>query len=106
MFSARGPAIPEATWVPGTLHKGQIRPSSIGLEHAGGPKIRNRLAELGCGVPREWRIVSDHSKRGLVVEVPDGEDHARIVDWLVAAAVTVSAAPLTGKWRAAVFRKS
>ncbi len=107
-LSASGPAVPQATWVPGppmrrdpALHE----PDSIGLQHPGGPKARFRLAELGCPVPDGWRIRSDHPRRGLVIELPDDTDPAEVVAWLLQAARVLASKPLSDRWIAAVYRR-
>ncbi len=107
-LSARGPALPQATWVPGppmrrdpSLHE----PDSIGLQHPGGPKARFRLAELGAPIPDGWRVRSDHPRRGLVVELPDDIDPSAVVAWLLHAANVLTTLPMPDSWIAAVYRR-
>ena len=95
MFTARGPQVPIATWVPSE--------SSAGVQHAAGPKAAARLADAGVHVPDGWRVVQDHPKRGLVVAVPAGTDNETVVDWLLAAARALCTVPRTGDWLATVY---
>jgi hypothetical protein len=95
LFTARGPEVPIATWVP--------EESSAGIQHAAGPKAAARLAEAGIPVPDGWRVVQDHPKRGLVVVVPKGTADADVVAWLLPAARALCRVPLTGDWLASVY---
>jgi hypothetical protein len=105
-ISSRGPAVPKATWVPGeTKRNGSIAPDSIGLQHRGGPRARATLAEAGSPIPPEWKLLSDHPKRGLVIELPAGVMPETIVQWLVAAARILSPIDLPDTWVAAVHRR-
>jgi hypothetical protein len=104
-ISAKGPTVPEATWVPGERKRhGATAADSIGLRHGGGPRARVALAEAGCPVPARWRILSDHSKRGLVIELPDGADPRQVLDWLISAARVLSPIDLPQRWIAEVHR--
>jgi hypothetical protein len=104
-ISAKGPAVPIATWVPGERKRKGDEPDSIGLQHRGGPKARFTLADAGTPVPDGWKILSDHPKRGLVVQLPDGVDPATVVDWLVRAARVLSPMPLPDRWVALVLTR-
>jgi hypothetical protein len=96
LFTARGPQVPIATWVPAE--------DSAGIQHAAGPKAAARLAEAGVPVPDGWRVVQDHPKRGLVMRVPQGTPDADVITWLLAAARELCGVPLTGDWLASVYR--
>jgi hypothetical protein len=103
LFSARGPAIPLATWTPPPAPKrGRVQPAMVGLQHGVGAKVKGRLAELGHPVPDDWVAVQDYAKKGLVVAGPPAADHAEVVRWLLRAAALLTPMPLTG-WRMAVY---
>jgi hypothetical protein len=102
-LAARGPAIPMATWSVGTPTKRGPGRDTIGLQHSSGPRAVARLADLGLGLPAGWIKVMDHSRRGLVVTVPPGQDHEDVLHWLLSAAHALSAVPLTGHWLARVY---
>jgi hypothetical protein len=106
LFSGRGPDVPLATWVPGTAPGGRRRPEppTIGILHPAGPRASATLAESGHAVPDGWAVVQDYSKKGLVVAVPPSVPHAEVVEWLLDAASALTVVPLTGRWRAAVYR--
>ena len=93
LFSNAGPDVPLCTWVPGQPT------SSIGVQHATGPKAADRLKIVERGIPDGWRVRQDHPKRGLVVEVPGGVPNSRVLDWLLDAGAALSTMRLTGRWR-------
>jgi hypothetical protein len=99
-----GPAVPLCTWTPGEeRRRGGVGPSSIGVQHAAGPKAARRLAELGAPVPDGWQVVQDHPRRGLVVRPPVGEPPAEVLAWLLWAGQWLCATATTGWWKAAVY---
>lgn len=104
LVSGRGPAVPRATWVPADTRRRRPEPMSIGILHATGSKAVERLADKEVEVPERWRVVSDHSKRGLVAWVPIDIPHAEVLAWTLAAARALTRIPLAGRWRAAVHR--
>jgi len=104
LFSARGPAVPLATWTPAkTQRRGRREPAMIGLQHPAGSKAKPLLAELGHPVPDGWMVVQDHVRKGLVVTLPDGVAAADVLGWALRAGRLLSTVPLTGQWRAAVY---
>lgn len=105
LFSGRGPDVPLATWTPGEVRKGgRPEPPSIGLLHPAGANARGKLAELGRAVPDGWVVLQDFGKKGLVVAVPPEADHGEVLAWLLAAARALSIIPITGTWRAVIYR--
>jgi hypothetical protein len=104
-ISAKGPAVPEATWVPGEPKRHGVSPDSIGLQHRGGPKARFTLAAAGTPIPHGWKVLSDHPRRGLVLELPKETDPETVVQWLVRAAVVLSPMTLPDQWVAAVHSR-
>lgn len=108
LFSARSPTVlPVATWVAGVPRRdGSREPATIGIQHPVGRKVATRLVEAGLRPPATWRGRQDNPRRGLVVEVPADEDPAVVLDWLLRVVQELSPVPLTGDWRAQVFRPS
>ncbi len=95
--------VPNATWVPGRhLPDGETKPTTIGLQHAAGPRVAATLRERGVPLPDDWRITQDHPRRGLVVSVPPTADPRTVVSWLLQAAGAICVVPTTGRWRASV----
>jgi hypothetical protein len=95
--------VPTATWMPGRLHPGgPARPTTVGLQHAAGPHLAWKLADLGLPRPEGWRITQDHPRRGLVVTVPPDADNAATIDWLLRLAAAVCTVPTTGRWEASI----
>jgi hypothetical protein len=103
-FSSRGPDIPLCTWVPRQRHRHSTEPQTVGVHHGAGGKAVDRLAAAGIEVPAGWRVVQDHTRRGLVIAVPDDVPHTAIVEWLVEAGTALCPIPLSGWWRAAIHR--
>lgn len=104
LFSGRGPAVPELSWVPGRVGRRGPGPVSVGVRHASGPRLKQRLADEGHPVPHTWTVVDDNPRRGFVAQLPDGADPALVLDWLLTVAESVTAVPLTGRWQAVVHR--
>lgn len=103
--SGRGPAVPRITWVPADTSRRRPEPMSVGILHGTGAGAADRLAEKDAALPERWRVVADHSKRGLVAYVPIDVPHADVLAWAVAAGPALTRIPLTGRWRAAVHRR-
>ncbi len=101
VFSARGDAVPMATWsapeAPGLR-------STVGIEHGSGPQALSRLSAHGLDLPAGWLKVADHPRRGLVVTAPADATHADVLWWLIAATHALSVVPLTGHWLARVYQ--
>ncbi len=98
LFSGRGPDVPLCTWVPGP-------PVEIGIQHGAGAKAVQVLGDMRHPVPDGWRVTQDHSRRGLVVLVPDGTTNDVVLDWLLTAGTALAShLKLAGWWRAAVYR--
>ena len=101
-FGARGPEALMATWVPGEQ---RTEPTTLGVQHAAGHRMVPALAEAGLALPDGWRVLQDHSWRGLVVAVPDDADLDHLVGWLLAATEQAATFPLTGSWKAAFYSR-
>ncbi len=105
LFSGRGPELPIGTWVPGEVTRKGVGADSVGLQHAGGPKVRFVLADAGVPIPNGWRLRADHPKRGLVVEPPPGTSAVEELDWLLRAAVALAPEAQRLHWVALVYRR-
>ena len=102
MFSSLGPAIPLATWVPQHRRGRSAVLGTIGISHATGRFAVRRLAERGVEVPPAWAVRQDHTRRGLVFELPDGAGVADILRFLLAAMEVLSGVETDGRWVADV----
>jgi hypothetical protein len=105
LVSGRGPAVPRANWVPADLTRRRPEPVSIGVLHGTGSRAIGRLHDKEIEVPERWKVVADHSKRGLVLWVPIDVGHTEVLRWLCDASRALTRIPLTGRWRAAVHRR-
>jgi hypothetical protein len=99
LFTAKGPAVPELSWVPGAPGGRRREPLAVGIRHAAGPKAELRLAEAGVPVPDGWYVIQDNPRRGFVAQVPDNVPDADVLDWLLRAAPVLATVPLSGDWR-------
>lgn len=105
LVSGRGPAVPRANWVPAELDRRRPEPVSVGILHGTGARAVDRLADKDIQVPERWKVVADHSKRGLVAWVPIDEPHDEVLAWTCRAATALTRVPLTAQWRVAVHRR-
>lgn len=105
IVSGRGPAVPRATWVPADVERRRPEPMSVGILHGTGADAISRLAEKEIVLPDRWRVVADHSKRGLVAWVPIDIPLDEVLAWTLTASHALTRVPLTGRWRAAVHRR-
>jgi hypothetical protein len=105
IVSGRGPAVPRATWVPADVERRRPEPMSVGILHGTGADAIARLAEKDIVLPDRWRVVADHSKRGLVAWVPIDIPLDQVLAWTLVASRSLTRVPLTGRWRAAVHRR-
>jgi len=95
--------VPLATWMPGRLSDdGTAKPTTVGLQHAAGPRLATKLRDAGLPLPEGWRISQDHPRHGLVALVPADADDAGVIVWLLQAATFASTVPTNGRWTASV----
>ena len=105
IFGGSPHKVPLATWMPGRAREEADPPeTTVGLQHAAGPRVARRLAEAGLPLPDGWRVTQDHPRRGLVAKVPPG-DEAAVLAWMLRACRTVTAVPLTERWRVSVHTR-
>ena len=98
MFSARGPEIPQATWVPRHRRGRSTVQATIGISHPTGRFAVRRLADNGVDVPQAWAVRQDHVRRGLVFELPDSVGAAEVLRFLMAATEVLSGVETDGRW--------
>ena len=103
LFTAKGPAVPLGTWVPGHHHRGKWQPASVGVQHAGGRYAARLLEERGVAEPSGWNRRQDHIKRGLVYELPEEQDPRVALEFLVDAMSQLVAFALSDRWLAFVI---
>jgi hypothetical protein len=95
--------VPTVTWLPGKRSPDrEPKPTTIGLQHAAGPRVAWQLRDAGAPLPDGWRVTQDHPRRGLVALVPADADNRAVMAYLLRAATLVSTVPTTGRWIAAV----
>ena len=108
MFSSLGPVVPLATWVPRHRRGRSVVAGTVGISHATGRFAVRRLADGGVHVPAGWAVRQDHTRRGLVFELPDATAAGDILTFLLAAIEVLSGVETDGRWVAdiAVQRSS
>ena len=62
VFSSDIHVVPVCTWVAGKAGRHGVRPDSVGVQHATGPKAIRRLASVGVPLPDGWRWTQDHPR--------------------------------------------
>ena len=102
MFSSLGPAVPLATWVPAHRRGRSAVAGTVGISHATGRFAVRRLAERGVEVPPAWAVRQDHTRRGLVFELPAGAGAGDVLTFLLAALEVLSGVEIDGRWMADV----
>jgi hypothetical protein len=70
-FSSRGPMIPQFTWTAATNRKGAYQPSEVGLTHPSGVSVLDRIIDFKITIPKQWQLLQDHPKRGIVFQLPE-----------------------------------
>lgn len=96
VFSKRGPAVPLATWTPEASGR-RAEPATVGVQHGVGSALAKRLSGTAAEVPDTWRVVGDHPKRGLVVQVPPDAGDTAVAAWLLHVVDLASIIPHTGR---------
>ena len=105
-FSGAAPPVSMATVMPPGRERRTTEGITVGLMHPTGAKAVSRLSDAGVPVPREWRVVQDHPRRGLLVRTPVSVVESDVVTWSVRAGAALCRAAMTGRWRAVVFLPS
>lgn len=102
IFSARGPLLPNATWVPAHRRRRKSVPTMAGLEHPAGKDAVAQLRAAGIVVPDGWTLQQDHPRRGLTFVVPDGDAERVAVDFLTTAGALLTPLDVGDDWFALV----
>lgn len=102
IFSARGPIIPVATWIPGyRTTKGYVH-TSVGIMHPTGRSAIDRLATRGAPAPSDWVIEQDHPKRGLILRVPPATSVREVLAAMLRMTATLTPFPFDDEWLATI----
>ena len=107
LFGPRQPDVTMGTWMPAGRRKfgGRIeRDAVLGIMHPQGRHAVSRLAGVGLPLPEGWRVRQDHQRRGLLLAVPATAATAEVLAWALRAAAELCAEPMTGRWKAVVYR--
>jgi hypothetical protein len=77
--------------------------TTLGIQHGAGTRIAPHLRQAGVTAAPEWRVLQDHRRRGLVVEVPPDADTEVVLDWLMRAGQLLALVDTTGIWAAELY---
>ena len=102
IFSARGPMLPNGTWVPSHTRRRKTIPTTVGLEHPAGKDAVAQLKEAGILVPEGWTMQQDHPRRGLTFVVPDGDEPRVTVNFLTTAGAWLTPLDVGDDWYALI----
>lgn len=99
IFSGRGTPIPTCTWVPG--HPGATPPNiaQMGIQHGAGADALGTIRDGGIPMPEGWVPIQDHTKRGVVIEVPREAEVRDVLMFLIgASSVLAGDMELDDRW--------
>lgn len=102
-FRRNSPDVALGTWMPDVNNRTVTR-QLLGLQHGLGTRVSPLLEDMGLGLGKGWWRVQDSPRRGLLVTVPEDEDHDVVLQWLLALTVAVTRVPTTGSWEISVFQ--
>ncbi len=105
VFSGRGPSVPVCTWMPHERTRKGVEHVALGIQHGAGSRAAALLAERSHPLPGRWAVLQDSPRHGLIVAAPPDTPHADTLDWLLRSGELLSPLPLTGEWRALVYRR-
>lgn len=97
IFSGRGRSIPL-----GTLVVGQ-QGHQLGFDHGSGRHAAQRLREAGVEFPAGTRVVQDHPRRGLVIEVPSTTRADELARILLQTSSQLTIIALGDRWIAEIY---
>jgi hypothetical protein len=105
LFGPKNPDVVMITFMPAEPSgRGRARDrETFGFMHAVGHKVVPALRQEGLVIPEGWWLRQDHVRRGLIVELPVGEDHTDALAWALRVGGALCVAPMTGSWRADVY---
>ena len=95
------PKLPLCTWKV-EERRGRIE-TTLGIQHGVGSRIAPHLRRAGVTAAPEWRVLQDHRRRGLVVQVPPAADDEVVLDWLMRAGALLALVDTTGSWAAELY---
>lgn len=98
VFSKRGPFVPVLTWIAGNQANGKKVLPQIGIQHGHSKRAMDALNDHDFSIPGDWRVLSDHPKRGCVIETTGSESHAEVTDWVCDLALTLCIPPTNGNF--------
>lgn len=105
LLAGRGAALPVCTWKPHERTRAGVEYVALGVQHGAGSKVVALLAERGVEIRPTWPVLQDNPRHGLIIAAHPGDAHDDVLDWLLRAGERLSPIPLTGEWRALVYRR-
>jgi hypothetical protein len=105
LLAGRGAALPMCTWKPHEYARDGTAYVALGVQHGTGGRVTSLLAARGAPIPDAWVVLQDSPRHGLIVAASPTDPHDQILDWLLQAGARLSPIPLTGDWRALIYRR-
>jgi len=105
LLAGRGAALPVCTWKPHERTRAGVEYVALGVQHGAGSKVAALLAERGAEIPSTFTVLQDNPRHGLILAAHPSDAHDSVLDWLLRAGELLSPIPLTGDWRALVYRR-
>lgn len=106
MFSAKGPGIPQSTWVPASPNAKKPKDGNLGILHPAGRFAVRQLKEGGVEVPSRLTLKQDHPRRGLVFILDTKTEEAELLNFMVAASKFLSEVQIEDRWVADILKQS
>jgi hypothetical protein len=103
LIGGGGTGVTMCTWIPGSHDQGDHDRTSLGITHVTGRRAAAELVALGHPIPESWLVEQDHPRRGLVLTIPSGEPHEKVLSWALRAVGALSAPRQIARWRADVY---
>lgn len=98
LFNKRGPVVPLGTWTRPTTTKRGIEPSELGIQQGTSMKASEALADSEAEIPSDWRVFTDHPRKGTAVQPSAETTTLQQATWLLAALTRLCLPPHTGRF--------
>ena len=103
LFGGGSTGVAMCTWLPEVRESRGRNHVRLGISHVTGLRARAQLYSLAIPIPTNWRVVQDHPRRGLVLEVPSEEPNELVLTWALAAVSALNRLDRAGIWRAEIY---
>ena len=95
------PKLPLCTWKIES-RRGKVE-ETVGIQHGVGARLVPQLREAGLLAPAGVRVLQDHRRRGLVLEIASGTAPDEVLQWLLRVGDGLATVATTGAWAAELY---